>query len=57
MTRPGAGSVFPSAIWRWSTRDYKVTPIHRHYREIGGHINQYLAIAWDEVDTREGQQG
>ena len=42
--------VFPSAIWRWSTRDYKVTPIHRHYREIGGHINQYLAIAWDEVE-------
>lgn len=41
--------VFPSAIWRWSTRDYKVTPIHRHYRTLGGHINQYLAIAWDEV--------
>ena len=20
--------VFPSAIWRWSTRDFKVTPIH-----------------------------
>ena len=41
--------VFPSAIWRWSTRDFKVTPIHRHYRAVGGHINQYLAIAWDEV--------
>ena len=41
--------VFPSAIWRWSTRDFKVNPIHRHYRGIGGHINQYLAIAWDEV--------
>ncbi len=41
--------VFPSAIWRWSTRDFKVTPIHRHYRESGGHINQYLAIAWDEI--------
>ena len=41
--------VFPSAIWRWSTRDFKVNPIHRRYREIGGHINQYLAIAWDEI--------
>ena len=41
--------VFPSAIWRWSTRDFKVNPIHRHYREVGGHVNQYLAIAWDEV--------
>ena len=41
--------VFPSAIWRWSTRDYKITPIMRHYRSLGGHINQYLAIAWDEV--------
>ena len=41
--------VFPSAVWRWSTRDYKVTPIHRHYRGLGGHINQYLAIAWDEI--------
>ena len=41
--------VFPSAVWRWSTRDFKVTPIHRHYRTVGGHINQYMAIAWDEV--------
>ena len=41
--------VFPSAIWRWSTRDYKVTPIQRHYRTLGSHVNQYLAIAWDEV--------
>lgn len=40
--------VFPSAIWRWSTRDFKVTPIHRHYRSLGAHINQYLAIAYDE---------
>ena len=42
--------VFPSAIWRWSTRDFKVSPIHRHYRGIGGHVNQYLAIAWDEIN-------
>ena len=41
--------VFPSAIWRWSTRDFKVAPIHRYYREVGGHVNQYLAIAYDEV--------
>lgn len=41
--------VFPSAIWRWSTRDFKVTPIYRFYRTLGGHVNQYLAIAWDEA--------
>ncbi len=41
--------VFPSAIWRWSTRDFKITPIQRHYRSLDVHINQYLAIAWDEV--------
>lgn len=40
--------VTPSTIWRWSTRDYKVTPILRHYRALGGHVNQYLAIAYDE---------
>jgi hypothetical protein len=42
--------VFPSAIWRWSTRDFKVAPILRHYRTLGGHVNQYLAIAWDELE-------
>lgn len=42
--------VIPSAIWRWSTRDYKVTPILRHYRALGGHVNQYLAIAYDEIE-------
>ena len=41
--------VFPSSIWRWSTRDYKITPIHRHYRSLDSHINQYLGIAWDEI--------
>ena len=41
--------VFPSAIWRWSTRDFKITPILRHYRSLGCPINQYLAIAWDEI--------
>lgn len=42
--------VLPSTIWRWSTRDYKITPILRHYRSLGGHINQYLAIAYDEIE-------
>ena len=41
--------VIPSTLWRWSTRDYKVTPILRHYRTLGGHVNQYLAIARDEA--------
>lgn len=42
--------VLPSAVWRWCTRDYKVTPILRHYRSLGKHVNQYLAIAWDEIE-------
>jgi hypothetical protein len=42
--------VLPSAIWRWSTRDYKVAPIQRHYRSLGSHVYQYLAIAWDEIE-------
>lgn len=42
--------VFPSAIWRWSTRDFKVKPIHRHYRTLDAHVNQYLAIAYDELE-------
>jgi hypothetical protein len=41
--------VLPSAIWRWSTRDYKVNPILRYYRVAGGQVKQYLAIAWDEI--------
>lgn len=40
--------VFPSAIWRWSTRDFKITPIYRYYRTLDAHINQYLAITYDE---------
>ena len=42
--------VFPSAIWRWSTRDFKVLPIFRYYRSLGGHIHQSLAIAYDELE-------
>jgi hypothetical protein len=42
--------VIPSALWRWSTRDFKVAPIQRYYRSIGAHVNQYLAIAYDEIE-------
>ena len=42
--------VFPSAIWRWSTRDFKVRPIHSYYRKLGCHVNQYMGIAYDEID-------
>ena len=42
--------VIPSAIWRWSTRDFKVLPLHRYYRALGTHISQYLAIAYDEIE-------
>ena len=49
--------VIPSVQWRWCTRDFKVNPIHRYYSELGGHINQYMGIAFDEVhrmkDSRE----
>jgi hypothetical protein len=41
--------VIPSGIWRWSTRDYKVTPIHRYYRSLNTHIFEYLGIAFDEI--------
>lgn len=42
--------VIPSAIWRWSTRDFKVRPIYRYYRSLNAHIMQYLAIGYDEFD-------
>ena len=41
--------VIPSVQWRWCTRDYKVNPIHRHYRNLERHVNQYIGIAFDEV--------
>lgn len=41
--------VIPSVQWRWCTRDFKVSPIHRYYRTLGRHINQYVGIAYDEV--------
>jgi hypothetical protein len=42
--------VFPSAIWRWSTRDFKVRPIRKHYKGLKRPIIQYLAIAYDELE-------
>ena len=42
--------VIPSQIWRWSTRDYKITPIYKFYRSLGTHVCQYVGIAYDEVD-------
>ena len=41
--------VIPSVQWRWCTRDFKVNPIHRHYRRLGSHVNQYVGIGFDEV--------
>lgn len=42
--------VIPSMIWRWSTRDYKITPIYAYYRSLQCHINQYVGISSDEVE-------
>ncbi len=40
--------VVPSQIWRWCTRDYKITPIHAHYRSFKQPIIQYLGISYEE---------
>ena len=48
--------VIPSVQWRWCTRDYKVAPIHRHYRGLGVHINQYVGIAYDEIHRMKESQ-
>ncbi len=42
--------VIPSMVWRWSTRDYKITPIYAYYRSLECHVNQYVGIASDEID-------
>lgn len=42
--------VFPSVLWRWSTRDFKVDPIYKYYRSLDSHVNQYLGIAYDEFE-------
>jgi len=41
--------VIPSQMWRWCTRDMKVTPIHTFYRSLKSHICQYMGIDYDEV--------
>jgi hypothetical protein len=42
--------VIPSQVWRWCTRDYKITPIHAHYRSFKEPIVQYLGISYEERD-------
>ena len=42
--------VIPSQLWRWSTRDYKIRPIHRYYRSLNAYIKEYLGIAYDEIE-------
>lgn len=42
--------VIPSQIWRWSTRDKKVIPIHTYYRSLQVHIYEYLGITYDEIE-------
>ncbi|MGD0996664.1 MAG: phosphoadenosine phosphosulfate reductase family protein [Candidatus Bathyarchaeia archaeon] len=44
--------VIPSQLWRWSTRDFKITPIYSHYRSLEAHVNQYLGIAYEERDRK-----
>lgn len=42
--------VIPSVMWRWCTRDFKVQPIQAYYRSLNAHVNQYMGIAFDEID-------
>lgn len=49
-------SVFPSKMWRWSTRDFKVYPIHRYYATLGAHVNEYLGIAYDEIERMKSSK-
>jgi len=46
--------VTPSQVWRWSTRDYKITPIHAYYRPLKVLINQYLGISFEERNRMKG---
>ena len=41
--------VIPSQVWRWCTRDMKVTPIHAFYRSLKAHVYQYMGIDYGEV--------
>lgn len=42
-------AVIPSVMWRWCTRDFKVTPIHDYYASLQVHVQQYMGIAYDEI--------
>jgi hypothetical protein len=42
--------VIPSQVWRWCTRDKKITPIYSHYRTFGVPVVQYLGISYEERD-------
>ena len=44
--------VIPSQLWRWSIRDFKITPIYSYYRSLKAHVNQYLGIAYEERDRK-----
>ncbi len=48
--------VIPSTLWRWSTRDYKIRPIHKFYKSLGTHINEYLGIAYDEIERMKASR-
>lgn len=45
--------VFPDKYNRWCTRDAKVTPIHKFYREeLDCYIYEYMGIDYDEAAKR-----
>lgn len=65
VLKPSAGNLYetcvrrkviPSTLWRWSTRDYKIRPIHNFYKSLGTHINEYLGIAYDEVERMKASR-
>ena len=41
--------MIPSQVWRWCTRDFKVSPIHAFYRKLQSHVYQYMGIDYGEV--------
>lgn len=40
---------FPSMVWRWCTRDFKVRPIHKFYKSLKCDIVEYMGIDYGEV--------
>ena len=41
--------VIPSIVWRWCTRDTKITPIYARYRKDRTHTYQYMGINYSEA--------